>query len=128
MNVDGSDDVDSKSLATGSSLTRIVGGNRAFSIGRRFTETTEALVAGMQARIASRVTERARELRARQRRRERRQEQKAAKTLSAILLTFIITWTPYNVFVVITAFCNDCISEQWFAFGKSIQYSVNDVH
>ena len=38
---------------------------------------------------------------ARTRRREKRQEQKAAKTLSAILLAFIITWTPYNVFTVI---------------------------
>lgn len=28
---------------------------------------------------------------------EKRQESKAAKTLSAILLSFIITWTPYNI-------------------------------
>lgn len=27
---------------------------------------------------------------------ERRQESKAAKTLSAILFAFILTWTPYN--------------------------------
>ena len=31
---------------------------------------------------------------------EKRQERKAAKTLSAILLVFILTWTPYNVLVV----------------------------
>ncbi|VDO37198.1 unnamed protein product, partial [Onchocerca flexuosa] len=30
------------------------------------------------------------------RKNERKQESKAAKTLSAILLAFIITWTPYN--------------------------------
>lgn len=28
------------------------------------------------------------------------QERKAAKTLSAILLVFILTWTPYNVLAV----------------------------
>ncbi|CAJ0567196.1 unnamed protein product, partial [Mesorhabditis spiculigera] len=27
---------------------------------------------------------------------ERKQESKAAKTLSAILFAFIVTWTPYN--------------------------------
>ena len=31
---------------------------------------------------------------------EKRQERKAAKTLSAILLVFILTWTPYNVLAV----------------------------
>lgn len=31
-------------------------------------------------------------------------EKKAAKTLSAILLAFIITWTPYNVLVLIKTF------------------------
>lgn len=30
------------------------------------------------------------------RKNERKQESKAAKTLSAILLAFIITWTPYG--------------------------------
>lgn len=30
------------------------------------------------------------------RKNERKQESKAAKTLSAILFAFIITWTPYN--------------------------------
>ena len=34
---------------------------------------------------------------------EKRQERKAAKTLSAILLVFILTWTPYNVLAVMKA-------------------------
>lgn len=40
---------------------------------------------------------------------EKKQETKAAKTLSAILLSFIITWTPYNILVLVkplTAFEN----------------------
>ncbi|CAJ0954607.1 unnamed protein product, partial [Mesorhabditis belari] len=35
---------------------------------------------------------------------ERKQESKAAKTLSAILFAFIVTWTPYNVIVCWEAF------------------------
>lgn len=35
---------------------------------------------------------------------EKKQDRKAAKTLSAILLAFIVTWTPYSVLVVINAF------------------------
>uniref|UniRef100_A0AC34R9W4 G-protein coupled receptors family 1 profile domain-containing protein n=1 Tax=Panagrolaimus sp. JU765 TaxID=591449 RepID=A0AC34R9W4_9BILA len=30
------------------------------------------------------------------RKNERKQDSKAAKTLSAILIAFIVTWTPYN--------------------------------
>lgn len=33
----------------------------------------------------------------------KRQDKKAAKTLSAILLAFIVTWTPYSVFVIANA-------------------------
>ncbi|CAG9857361.1 unnamed protein product [Phyllotreta striolata] len=32
---------------------------------------------------------------------EKKADKKAAKTLSAILLTFIITWTPYNILVLL---------------------------
>lgn len=35
---------------------------------------------------------------------EKKSERKAAKTLSAILLTFIITWTPYNILVLLKPF------------------------
>jgi len=87
-------------------------------IGRRLTDTAETMMLGMQARIASRATERSRALRARQRRQERRQEQKAAKTLSAILLAFVITWTPYNVFAIVQTFCADCIHQHLYEFGQ----------
>jgi muscarinic acetylcholine receptor M3 len=32
---------------------------------------------------------------------EKKQEKKAAKTLSAILLAFVVTWTPYNILVLL---------------------------
>lgn len=38
-------------------------------------------------------------------------EKKAAKTLSAILLAFIITWTPYNVLVLVKTLTGDSINE-----------------
>jgi len=30
--------------------------------------------------------------------------------LSAILLAFIVTWSPYNLFTVIQTFCTTCIN------------------
>ena len=38
---------------------------------------------------------------------EKKQERKAAKTLSFILLVFLITWTPYNVLAVMKAILPD---------------------
>jgi len=38
---------------------------------------------------------------------EKKQEKKAAKTLSAILLTFILTWTPYNILVLLRTVLQD---------------------
>ena len=51
---------------------------------------------------------------------EKKQDQKAAKTLSAILLAFIITWTAYNIYVVLYTFCDNCLSKYvfWEGFGK----------
>ena len=45
---------------------------------------------------------------------EKKADKKAAKTLSAILLAFIITWTPYNILVLLKplAACTDCIPKE----------------
>ena len=43
---------------------------------------------------------------------EKKQERKAAKTLSAILLAFIITWTPYSVLTVVNAILGKELAEQ----------------
>ena len=34
-------------------------------------------------------------------------ERKAARTLSAILLAFIVTWLPYNICAILKSFCSD---------------------
>ncbi|MFH4975277.1 hypothetical protein AB6A40_001986 [Gnathostoma spinigerum] len=53
---------------------------------------------------------------------ERKQESKAAKTLSAILFAFIITWTPYNVIVCWEAFYKNSVPEMYFHIGYCLCY------
>ncbi|XP_029984600.1 muscarinic acetylcholine receptor M5b isoform X2 [Sphaeramia orbicularis] len=49
-------------------------------------------------------------------------EKKAAQTLSAILLAFILTWTPYNIMVLISTFCAECIPESLWQLGYWLCY------
>lgn len=49
-------------------------------------------------------------------------EKKAAQTLSAILLAFILTWTPYNIMVLISTFCTDCIPPSLWHLGYWLCY------
>lgn len=72
----------------------------------------------IQACAAARLTQAVRTYRERKQRQEKKQEKKAAKTLSAILLAFILTWTPYNVFTVVQAFCSDCIPPTLYNIGE----------
>ena len=57
---------------------------------------------------------------------EKRQERKAAKTLSAILLAFILTWTPYNVLTLVKALTrckdDDCFSTELWNFSYYLCY------
>ncbi|KAI6237883.1 G-PROTEIN-RECEP-F1-2 domain-containing protein [Aphelenchoides besseyi] len=56
------------------------------------------------------------------RKNERRQDSKAAKTLSAILFAFIVTWTPYNVIVVWEAFFPNSIPDVLFTISYCLCY------
>lgn len=55
---------------------------------------------------------------------EKRQESKAAKTLSAILLSFIITWLPYNILVLLKPLttCTKCIPQELWDFFYALCY------
>ncbi|KAL0164661.1 hypothetical protein M9458_040414 [Cirrhinus mrigala] len=49
-------------------------------------------------------------------------EKKAAQTLSAILLAFLLTWTPYNIMVLISTFCSECIPMSLWHLGYWLCY------
>ncbi|KAF6211999.1 hypothetical protein GE061_012517 [Apolygus lucorum] len=55
---------------------------------------------------------------------EKKADKKAAKTLSAILLTFIITWTPYNILVLLKPLtaCATCIPQGVWDFVYYLCY------
>ncbi|XP_068610044.1 muscarinic acetylcholine receptor M5b [Brachionichthys hirsutus] len=49
-------------------------------------------------------------------------EKKAAQTLSAILLAFILTWTPYNIMVLVSTVCATCIPVSLWHLGYWLCY------
>lgn len=61
---------------------------------------------------------------------EKKADRKAAKTLSAILLAFIITWTPYNILVLIKSItaCSWYIPQQLWDFFYYLCYINSTVN
>ncbi|XP_043533784.1 muscarinic acetylcholine receptor M2-like [Chiloscyllium plagiosum] len=49
-------------------------------------------------------------------------EKTVTRTILAIILAFIITWTPYFVMVIITTFCPTCITHTIWNIGNWIIY------
>ncbi|KAM8940259.1 muscarinic acetylcholine receptor M4 isoform 2-T2 [Pelodytes ibericus] len=49
-------------------------------------------------------------------------EKKVTRTIFAILLAFILTWTPYNVMVLINTFCETCIPDTVWSIGYWLCY------
>ena len=88
-----------------------------YFVGERRPAMTLHRVA-LQACMAAKLSQAVRDRRERKRhQQEKKAERKAAKTLSAVLLAFIVTWTPYNVFIIVEAFCTDCVNPTLYAIG-----------
>ncbi|XP_062860043.1 muscarinic acetylcholine receptor M2a [Trichomycterus rosablanca] len=49
-------------------------------------------------------------------------EKKVTRTIMAILVAFVATWTPYNVMVLINTFCSSCIPNTMWTIGYWLCY------
>ncbi|XP_075933687.1 muscarinic acetylcholine receptor M4-like [Anarhichas minor] len=58
----------------------------------------------------------------RRRRRVMARERRVTKTILAILLTFILTWMPYNIMAVVAAFCHVCVPGVLWSAGYWLCY------
>ncbi|XP_076464017.1 muscarinic acetylcholine receptor M5-like [Babylonia areolata] len=107
----------------------------------RRAHSSDTQKAAKQAKMAAKVALRVRKQRARSkaggagggggggwRRQERKQDQKAARTLTAILLAFLVTWTPYNIFTLVEAFCSGCINTTLYSIGYWLCYLNSTVN
>lgn len=121
-----------ETLADGDSTDGKNGAGTASTLLRAADSAVEAIRLPLNTKLVHKQVAKHRAPKKKRKQQERKQEMKAAKTLSAILFAFTVTWTPYNVLVLYKTLTNcddnDCIAPGLWNFAYYLCYINSTVN